>query len=296
MADYYLGNFRVSSEFGESRSTGKHYAVDFAGKDGPGTALGKNIPNIMSGKVLSVYVNHETIGNGVVIQGDDGRVYRYIHMQFPPGLKQGQKVKQGQSLGKVGSTGRSTGAHLDLQIKDKNGNYIDPMKVLKSMSSTSPANTGKSIVEKNPMDLSMGGIVPTSNKSAGASRNVGRGSSGYNNYKKIDQAPKAKGYSTYKSNLTKAVQDGKVPESWAYDLTELVGRESTWSHTAKNPKSSAFGYGQLIDSNVKAYEKKLGVKYKNNPYGQILITAAYVKDRYGSPKKALEHWDKKGWY
>lgn len=291
MADYYLNSFRVSSEFGESRATGGHMAVDFAGKNGPGTALGMNIPNIVGGKVIGVFKNNATAGNGVTIQGDDGRIYRYIHMQFPPSLKVGQKVKQGQSLGKVGSTGRSTGAHLDLQVKDSKGNLIDPMKILKSMSSMSPANTGRSVVQKNPLELSMSS---TSNKSS--SKNLGAGSSGYKGtYKKISQATKAPGYQTYKKNLTKAVNNGKIPDSWAYDLTELIGRESTWNYKAKNPKSSAYGYGQLIKANVKSYEKKLGVSY-NDPYGQLLITAQYVKDRYGSPKKALEFWDKKGWY
>lgn len=291
MADYYLNSFRVSSEFGESRATGGHNAVDFAGKTA-GAALGMNIPNIVGGKVISVWKNHDSIGNGVAIQGDDGRVYRYIHMQFPPSLKQGQKVKQGASLGKIGSTGRSTGPHLDLQVKDKKGNLIDPMSVLKGMSSTSPAATGRSVVQKNPMDLSMS---KTSNKKSTSSGNFGRGSSGYKAYKKIDQATKAPGYKTYKSNLTKAVNDGKVSAAWAYDLTELIGRESTWNSTAKNPKSSAYGYGQLIKANVKPYEKKTGVKY-DSPYGQIIITAQYVKDRYGTPKKALEFWDRNGWY
>lgn len=295
MADYYLNSFRVSSEFGESRANGGHNAVDFAGKTA-GAALGMNIPNIVSGKVIEIYKNNKTAGNGVTIQGDDGRIYRYIHMQFPPSLKQGQTVKQGQSLGKIGSTGRSTGPHLDLRVTDKNGKLMDAMTILKGMSSTSPANTGKSVVEKNPMDLSMSSLSKTSNKSSGSSGNYGAGSSGYKGpYKKISQATKAPGYQTYKSNLSKAVDNGKISAAWAYDLTELIGRESTWNSKAKNPTSSAYGYGQLIKANVAPYEKKTGVKY-SDPYGQIIITAQYIKDRYGTPKKALEFHNKNGWY
>ena len=280
MADYYLNSFRVSSNFGEKRGSTAHYATDFAGKNGPGTAAGMNIPNIMDGKVIQTWKGHAEIGNGIMIQGSDGRVYRYIHMQGAPKYKVGQSVKQGDSLGKVGNTGRSTGAHLDLKVTDIKGKAIDPMKVLQGMSKSGGGGSPSSLVNKggkntysNPVNYKMG----------------------YNNYSKINQATKAPGYQTYKTALSKAVGDGKVPAEWAYALTELVGRESTWNHKAKNPKSTARGYGQFLASNVKAYEKKLKIDY-NTPYGQIVAMAQYVKDRYGDPAKALKFWDKNKWY
>ena len=281
MADYYLNNFRVSSNFGEKRGSSTHWATDFAGKNGPGTAAGMNIPSLTGGQVIQVYNNNPTAGNGVTIAGDDGRVYRYIHMQDRPQLKVGMKVKAGMSLGKVGNTGRSSGAHLDLQVKDKNGKYIDPMSVIKQLSSSSGGggsvsslvNKGLKNTYSQPVNYKMG----------------------YNNYSKINQATKAPGYQTFKSNLTKAVGDGKVPVEWAYALTELVGRESTWNHKAKNPKSTARGYGQFIAANVRSYEKKLGIDY-DTPYGQIVAMVQYVKDRYGDPVKALKFWDRNKYY
>ena len=282
MADYYLNNFRVSSNFGEKRGSSTHWATDFAGKNGPGTAMGMNIPNIMDGKVIQTWKGHSEIGNGVMIQGTDGRVYRYIHMQNAPSLKVGQSVKAGQSIGKVGTSGRSTGAHLDLQIKDMAGKYVDPMKVLQQMQKQGKSTPGRA-------------KLPTTKSFSSSSSSSTNYKMGYNNYKRINQATKAPGYATYKSNLTKAVNDGKVPMEWAYALTELVGRESSWNHKAKNPNSSARGYGQFINSNVKAYEKKLGIDY-NTPYGQIVAMAQYVKERYGDPVKALKFWDKNNWY
>ena len=44
-------------------------------------------------------------------------------------VKKGQKVKQGEVIGTVGSTGRSTGAHLDVRL-NWFGTRLDPMTVL----------------------------------------------------------------------------------------------------------------------------------------------------------------------
>jgi muramidase (phage lysozyme) len=76
---------------------------------------------------------------------------------------------------------------------------------------------------------------------------------------------------------------------------ELVGRESSWNPEADNPSSSAYGYGQFLNSTRKEYEKKYGIKY-STPLNQLVLTIHYVKDRYGDPIKALQFWDKNKWY
>lgn len=128
-------------------------------------------------------------------------------------------------------------------------------------------------------------------------RNAGKagGSSYTNTWKTKKEALKAPGYQTYKSHLKAALATGKVPGNWVVALTELIGRESTWNHGGDNPKSTAWGYGQFLKSTRAQYEKKMGMSY-NNPVNQIIMTAQYVKDRYGTPEKALQHWDKNNWY
>jgi hypothetical protein len=116
-----------------------------------------------------------------------------------------------------------------------------------------------------------------------------------NTWKTKKEALKTSSYQSYKQHLSQAVQSGKVPSNWVVGLTELIGRESSWNPHADNPSGSAYGYGQFLSSTRKAYEKKLGLNY-DNPVNQLIMTAQYIKDRYGTPEKALAFWDKHNYY
>ena len=68
-------------------------------------------------------------GNTLKIKHAGNLVTGYLHLSgFAKGIKQGSRVSQGQLIGYVGSTGTSTGPHLDYRIW-KNGVNIDPLKV-----------------------------------------------------------------------------------------------------------------------------------------------------------------------
>ena len=84
-----------------------------------------------------------TIGDGVVTsmkyEGAGGNTIRirhnsvystaYLHLSgYAKGVKVGQRVRQGQVIGYVGSTGRSTGPHLDFRVW-RNGSAINPLKM-----------------------------------------------------------------------------------------------------------------------------------------------------------------------
>lgn len=128
VADYYLGNtFRLTSGFGK-RNTGikgastNHKGIDLAAKQGT------DIKSLRSGKVVASYY-HNAQGHVVRVQQDDGVVAQYQHMQSKSPIAVGQSVSAGQSIGKVGSTGVSSGAHLHLEIT-KNGKKVDPKDYL----------------------------------------------------------------------------------------------------------------------------------------------------------------------
>lgn len=129
VADYYKKNFKVTSKFGQQekglRST-PHKGVDFAnGKQGD------PVKALLGGKV-QIAGYSKTAGNWVVIKQDDGTVAKYMHMQKGLKVSAGDTVKSGQTIGKVGSTGHSTGAHLHLQI-EQNGTPIDPQKYMEGI-------------------------------------------------------------------------------------------------------------------------------------------------------------------
>lgn len=68
-------------------------------------------------------------GNTVKIRHNSVYTTAYLHLsRYAKGLKKGDRVKQGQVIGYVGSTGASTGPHLDFRVW-KNGTPVDPLKL-----------------------------------------------------------------------------------------------------------------------------------------------------------------------
>ena len=68
-------------------------------------------------------------GRYIVIRHNSEYSTGYAHMSgFARGVKPGVRVKQGQVIGYVGSTGRSTGPHLHFEVI-KNGKKVDPLKI-----------------------------------------------------------------------------------------------------------------------------------------------------------------------
>jgi|TARA_B100001063_G_scaffold200649_1_gene193851 murein DD-endopeptidase MepM/ murein hydrolase activator NlpD len=70
-------------------------------------------------------------GNTIIINHQNGYKTLYAHQNgFRKGLKRGARVKKGQHIGYVGSTGLSSGPHLHLGLY-KNGKAVDPLKVIR---------------------------------------------------------------------------------------------------------------------------------------------------------------------
>jgi len=70
-------------------------------------------------------------GNLVKIRHTDGYETRYAHLKaFRRGIRKGKRVKKGQVIGYVGTTGRSTGPHLHFELR-KHGRAINPLSVVK---------------------------------------------------------------------------------------------------------------------------------------------------------------------
>lgn len=89
---------------------------------------GDPIKPIMSGTVQNSQYSRFGYGNAVIINHGNGVTSLYAHMS-KINVKQGEQVSTGTVIGLVGSTGRSTGDHLHLEVRD-NGVAINPLSVL----------------------------------------------------------------------------------------------------------------------------------------------------------------------
>tara|TARA_B100000945_G_scaffold230834_1_gene187244 strand:+ start:61 stop:873 length:813 start_codon:yes stop_codon:yes gene_type:complete len=100
-----------------------HYGIDFAAKKGT------KIKAMLSGTATMVEPDLFYTGGTLIFDHGHGISTLYMHLDeiF---IKKGQKVKQGEVIGTVGSTGRSTGAHLDVRL-NWFGTRLDPASVLK---------------------------------------------------------------------------------------------------------------------------------------------------------------------
>ena len=86
-----------------------HYGIDFAAKEGT------EIKAMLSGVVTLAEPDLFYTGGTLIFDHGHGISTLYMHMKTLM-VKKGQKVKQGDIIGTVGSTGRSTGAHLDVRL------------------------------------------------------------------------------------------------------------------------------------------------------------------------------------
>lgn len=89
---------------------------------------GATIKAAASGEVMEAGYE-KTLGNYLKIQHDGSLSTIYAHCSQLL-AKRGQKVKQGDAIAKVGSTGLSTGAHLHFEIW-KDGKAVDPLGYIK---------------------------------------------------------------------------------------------------------------------------------------------------------------------
>lgn len=164
----------ISSKFGPrdtfatsngASSSRWHKSIDIA------APAGTAIKSVQGGKVTA---NGWVSGYGWTIEvtHDNGYKSMYHHMQNQSSVAVGTEVKQGQTIGNVGSTGNSTGPHLDLTIT-KDGTPVDPASLIGDYKN---AKTGY-VYEGSPVYTQLSSAASKSKKSSGGSRKSG-GSSG----------------------------------------------------------------------------------------------------------------------
>jgi murein DD-endopeptidase MepM/ murein hydrolase activator NlpD len=131
-----------------------HHGVDYA------APTGTPVYSIGDGRVLSTSYKG---GEGRMVKVRHNGVYTttYMHLSgFAKGVQSGSYVTQGQLIGYVGSTGLSTGPHLDFRVF-KNGSPIDPLKMESPpVDPVKPENKlAFNEVKSNTLQILTGGVV-----------------------------------------------------------------------------------------------------------------------------------------
>ena len=165
----------ISSKFGPrdtfatsngASSSRWHKSIDIA------APAGTAIKSVQGGKVTA---NGWVSGYGWTIEVTHGNGYvsMYHRMQNQSSVAVGTEVKQGQTIGNVGSTGNSTGPHLDLTIT-KDGTPVDPASLIGDYKN---AKTGY-VYEGSPVYTQLSSAASKSKKRSGGSGKSGGSSSG----------------------------------------------------------------------------------------------------------------------
>jgi len=120
---------RISSRFSSARMhpilriVRPHFGVDYA------APTGTPVYSIGEGVVLSKAYQPTGGGNFIKIRHNSVYTTTYMHLsKFGEGIQTGTRVKQGQLIGYVGSTGLASGPHLDFRVF-MNGFPVDPLNV-----------------------------------------------------------------------------------------------------------------------------------------------------------------------
>lgn len=114
----------ITTYYGEERPGYIHNAIDIGGLG----HFGAPVLSIADGRVDKVEDLYSGLGRYVVISHDDGSRSVYGHMSDIY-VKSGDYVSQGEPIGALGCTGRSTGTHLHFELWI-NGRPVDPLAYL----------------------------------------------------------------------------------------------------------------------------------------------------------------------
>lgn len=120
---------RLTSSFSHNRfhpilhEPRPHLGVDY------GAPIGTHVKAVGDGTVTDMGWNGG-YGNQIVLKHEAGLESMYSHLAgYAKGIRKGARVKKGQVIGYVGSTGLSTGPHLDFRLR-QDGKYINPVNAI----------------------------------------------------------------------------------------------------------------------------------------------------------------------
>jgi len=132
-----------------------HNGVDYAANRGtPAWATGDGVVTHRAAK--------GSYGNMVEIRHGNGYVTRYAHLSgYAPGLKLGQRIAQGETVGYVGMTGLATGPHLHYELL-QHGRFKDPLTIVLPAGDPVPTDTWDRWLDESMSRAALLGRLPGS--------------------------------------------------------------------------------------------------------------------------------------
>lgn len=121
-------NAEMRSGFGMRFHPIMRYSKMHTGVDWANGRIGEPILAAGNGTIVKAEWS-SGYGRRIEIQHPNGYITTYSHMSsFGRNIQEGSRVRQGQVIGYIGSTGLSTGPHLHYEVM-VNGNFVNPMKI-----------------------------------------------------------------------------------------------------------------------------------------------------------------------
>lgn len=161
MAGYASGG-RVRAPFsggswngGRYRSGKYHGGVDFP------RPVGTAVRAAEDGEVISARHMATSYGIHAIIRGVWDMIYAHMSRML---VSQGQRVKQGQTIGAVGSTGNSTGPHLHWEVRPRGAGHGSAVNPLAVASGALAGDAGAVAAEESPLDKLKGILSGTAKK------------------------------------------------------------------------------------------------------------------------------------
>ncbi|SOD62444.1 Peptidase family M23 [Streptomyces zhaozhouensis] len=120
-----VSGYRLTSGFGESGSMWQstHTGTDFA------ASTGTPVKNVHTGTVKEA-AWAGSYGYRIIVEQEDGNEVWYCHLSSMS-VSAGAEVTTGDVIGRVGSTGNSSGPHLHMEVRPSGGDAIDPLSWLR---------------------------------------------------------------------------------------------------------------------------------------------------------------------
>lgn len=271
----------ITTPFGKKGNmwaSGYHTGDDYAAPTG--TAIHAALP----GKVMSTQWGG-AYGNLTKVAVAPGIETWYAH-QSSFGVKPGQNVTEGQTIGKVGATGNTTGPHLHFEVR-QNGKPVNPSMLGQMAGSAGGLFTQEQVyafeqlIKNNPQWskwFEEGQISSYLNEKARRTGGSGTPTSGTPGH----------GPANVTGNQ-KIVKDAAAARGWGSQwgsLYQLIMGESGFNNLAQNPTSSAYGMFQFLNGTWKT----VGGSKTADPYLQTKYGLDYIARSYGGPNNAYGKW------